>query len=255
MMKPQWAALAVSTAVLTACGGGGDSTDGTVTTPTPTTTTASATGIWTGTTDTNRSVTGVVLGDGTYYVLYSPVGTPSVIAGLVQGNGTMSGSTFTSSNAKDFNLEDASVMSATLSAIVATKQTFNGTVSDSNGAVTFTSTYDPTSDTAASLDTVHGSYTGQVATSAGLETATVTVNPSGALSGTGVSGCTVSGTVSPRTDVNAYNITVSFGPSPCLFAGETFAGVAAFDGDDKRLYAAAPNASRTDGILFVGTKP
>lgn len=253
-MRLHWTALAVSTVFLTACGGGDEST---VTPTTPTTTTASPTGIWTGTTSTNRALTGVVLGDGTYYVLYSRVGVPSSIAGVVQGNGTTSGNTFSSSNTKDFNIEGAGVLSATLSADVATKQTFNGTVtySTSKEQVSFTSSYDPASVTAASLGTVQGTYSGSVVTSAGVEAATVTVSSTGSLNGTGASGCVVSGSVTPRADVNAYNITVSFGAAPCLFASQTFSGVAAFNATDNRLYAAAPNATRTDGILFVGTKP
>ncbi|MDO9146752.1 MAG: hypothetical protein Q7U52_03655 [Hydrogenophaga sp.] len=247
-MKTRMAAIAAS-AVLAACGGGDDSTT-TVSAPT-----ASPTGLWTGTTNTNRALTGVVLGDGTHYVLYSMIGIPSIIAGVVQGTGAMSGSTFSSNNARDFNLESASVLPATLSANVVTKQSFTGSISYSSGANSFTSTYDPVSDTPAALPTVQGTYTGQVVTSAGSESATLVVASTGALSGTGTSGCKVSGTVTARTDVNAYSFTLSFGPAPCLFAGQTFSGVAGFNATAKRLYAAAPNSTRTDGILFVGTKP
>lgn len=57
---------------LYACSGGGD------TTPSPTTLlAASPEGLWTGTNDTNRTITGVVLDDGVYWFLYSAAGDPS----------------------------------------------------------------------------------------------------------------------------------------------------------------------------------
>jgi hypothetical protein len=39
-----------------------------------------------GGTNTNRTITGVVLNDGTYYFLYSVPANPNLIAGVVQGN-------------------------------------------------------------------------------------------------------------------------------------------------------------------------
>ena len=54
---------------------------------------------------------------------------------------------------------------------------------------------------------------------------------------------------------NAYNVAIRFGAAPCFFANQSMSGIAYFDAPTKRLYAAAPNAGRTDGILFLGTKP
>jgi len=60
---------------------------------------------------------------------------------------------------------------------------------------------------------------------------------------------------SPRAHGNVFNISISFGAAPCLFTNQTLSGVAFFNPNAKRLYAATPNATRTDGALFVGTKP
>lgn len=243
-----WIALAFSTAFLAACGGGSDGANDDVTTANPT-------GIWTGSTSTDRSVTGVVLGDGTYYVLYSQVGVPGAIAGVLQGSGSTSGSTFSSVNGKDFNFEEGGVFDATVSATVSTQQAFNGTVSYSLSSQTrqLTTNHNAISASPASLSAVQGTYSGNVVTSAGSESATLNVTLDGNFSGTGTSGCAVSGSVTPRTDVNAYNISVSFGPFPCLFADQTFSGVALLEGN--LLRAAAPNNARTDGILFIGNRP
>ena len=232
------------------CGGGGSDAG----TPNPGTT-ASAEGLWIGSTATNRTITGLVLSDGTYYVLYSAAGNPSFIAGIVQGSGTSSGATFSSGNARDFNLEGAGVMPATVSASVVEKQSFNGSISyGSGGSTSFTSNYDATYEATPSLAAVAGTFTGQVALSAGVHNATVTVSAGGAIAGSG-NGCAMTGTATPRTDGNAFNLTITFGAAPCFFANQSLNGVAYFDTSTKRLYAAAPDASRTDGVLFVGVKP
>jgi hypothetical protein len=237
--------------LLAGCGGGG----GDAPPPATTTTTESAQGLWIGTTNTDRAITGLVFSDGTYYVLYSPIADPTLIAGVVQGTGAVSGSTFSSSDARDFSLERSNVLACSVSASIATKQTFNGSLAcGAAGTTSFTSTYNTAFEQAPSLAALAGTFTGQVASSAGIQNATVTISATGAISGN-AQGCIVSGSVTPRTDGNAFNQTITFGPAPCLFAGQTFTGIAFFDTPTKRLFAAAPNASRTNGVLFVGAKP
>src|SRR5665647_2276154 len=96
--------------VLTACGGGGGS-GGTATVPV-----ADAQGLWNGSTSTSRSVTGIVLDDGSYWLLYSIPNVSSLIAGFVQGAGTSLNGSFSSSDAIDFNLSGQGVNNATVSA-------------------------------------------------------------------------------------------------------------------------------------------
>ncbi len=140
-------------------------------------------------------------------------------------------------------------------AAVATRQSFNGTVTYTNGATTgFSSAYDADFDQPASLSRVAGTYTGQVALAQGVQSTNLTISATGAISGTG-GGCALTGTATPRTDGNVYNLSIAFGSSPCAFANQTFSGLAYFDATTRILYAAAPNAARTDGLLFVGVKP
>ena len=61
------------------------------------------------------------------------------------------------------------------------------------------------------------------------------------------------GTASPRVSVNLYNISVHFLGGGCLFGTSTLTGIGYYDSANRQLYAAAPNGSRTDGFLFVGT--
>jgi hypothetical protein len=197
-----------------------------------------------------------VLDDGNYYVLYSAIGNTNAIAGVVQGTGTSTAGTFSSTDARDFNLEGAGVLPATITATYVAKQSLNGAVSYTpSGSSSFSSTYSANYDLAPSLATLAGTFTGQVASSAGAEDAVVTISSAGVISGVGASGCVVSGSALPRARGNVFNVALTFGGAPCLFANQTLAGIAYFDAAAKRLYSAAPNVARTDGVLFVGVKP
>lgn len=232
------------------CGGGGGGS-----TPAPAADSPAA-GLWLGTTADNRAVTGLVFENGLYYVLYSVSGDATTIAGVIQGNGSTSGATFTSSNARDFNLEGDGVLNATVAANFAEKSTLSGTVTYGPGLTnTFTSSYDSDYELTPSTAALAGTYTGEVAFSLGNEAATVTVAANGTFTGTGASGCAVSGTATPRAKGNAFVISLTFGGAPCYFANQTLTGIGYYDAAAKQFISATPNASRTDGILFVGTKP
>lgn len=229
-------------------GGGGGGSGGGGGNPTQ-----SVAGLWIGTTNTGRAVTAIGLDPGTYYVLYSVAGNPAVIAGAVQGTGSTSGSTFASSNARDFNLEGLGVNSATVSATVSTRRAFAGTITYANSAVTFNSTYDNDFETTPTQAAIAGAYTGSVASSAGVQAASAVIGADGALTANSA-GCAATGTVTARSDGNVYNLAITFGPAPCIFPGQSFSGIGYFDSTAQRFYGAAPNAARTDGVLFVGTK-
>lgn len=250
MRQIQKLALAAGVFALAGCGGGGGG--GGAAAPT---TTSAAEGLWVGTTGDGRAVTGLVFEDGLYYILYSLAADDSTIAGVVQGNSSTSGANFSSGNARDFNLEGSGVLAATVAASVAAASTFAGTITYGPGLTnTFSATYDSDYELTPSLSAVAGSYSGEVAFSLGNEPAAITIASNGALSGTGESGCAVSGTVSPRARGNAYNVSITFGGAPCYFANQTLAGIGYYETAGQRFYSATPNAARTDGILFVGTK-
>jgi hypothetical protein len=98
-MTPVFAISALAI-LLTACGGGGGSAGGG---PVQ----ASPAGLYNGTGAT-RAFTVLVLDTGRYYALYGPTGgSTSVIAGVIVGDGTASGSTFASANLHDFSLKRA----------------------------------------------------------------------------------------------------------------------------------------------------
>lgn len=221
----------------------------------PTTTPAnSAEGFWTGNTNTNRALTGVILDDGTYYFFYSVAANPGQIAGVIQGTGTSSDGTFSSGNAKDFRI-GASALDATISATYGSRSFLNATITYAGGAiVTFTSSFNPAYNTNPTLAAVSGFYTGQAGSSGGVQAANINVTGSGPFAGAETNGCAFTGTATPRIRGNAFNQTITFGGAPCFFPGATFQGIALFDLATLRLMAAAPNGTRTDAAIFSGLR-
>ncbi len=234
---------------LSACSGDGD-------TPPPSPvplTAATAEGFWTGTTNTNRTVTGVVLDDGVYWFLYSVGGDPSIIEGVFQGDSNAQNGALNSLNGKDFNVERAvtPVLNATINGSYTTKQSLSGSY-QSNVPDTFTTAYNSDYELTPDITAVAGTYTGPVAQN---ETVNVTVSAAGRISGISSTGCRITGSVSSRTRGNVFDVTITFGgQSTCSNGTNTVNGVGLYNARTKKLYSAAFNSDRTNGFVFLGTK-
>lgn len=249
-MKPIYQTfLAVSAAVLlTACGGGGGGGSDDAATP------AEAAGLYDGTTSTGRDFSTIVLDDGRFYLLYLDQ-SGTTIGGVIQGNATVRNGSFTSSNAKDFNLEGAGVMNLTVSGSYNNKASLNGSASYANngGSATFTSTYDSNYEKTPSLALISGSYNGISFGVTADETTTVTVSSSGAISGNSSNGCVFTGQTNPRSSGNVYDLSISYG-SGCALAGATATGIAYYDDISEELVGVVMNSGRTSGSIFIGVK-
>ena len=220
--------------------------------------TSSAEGLWTGSLNNGRSLSGLVLDDGTGWFLYSVAGNPSVIAGLVQGNGSSQNGSFTLSNGMDFNLEGNGINSVSITGTYVMKQSLNGTVTYQNqnfGQTTFTSTYNADYDLTPNANLLVGTYTGSATTAGGPELTTVTLSAPGSITGANNSGCNFTGSFSPRTHGNAYDVSVTFAGGVCSHGTSTVTGIGFFNAATKTLYSAGVNNTRTNGFIFVGTKP
>jgi hypothetical protein len=250
-MQKKWVGVLFSllfTLLLTACSSGGGNSDA------PVVPAGTAEGLWTGTlvdatTGDTRTVKGAVLDDGTYWFLYSTVLDPTLIAGALQGDGSMQNGTFASLNGLDFNNELALILPVPVTAHYVMQQNLSGTVTYPGGKTfTFTSTFDPEYNVVPVFANVAGTYDGSVF---GFPH-TITVDPSGAITVTttvghqsspsGIElGCDFTGSLSTRSQGNVYNI--SFTPSnACTIAellGRTFTGVAFFDAAATKIYVLA----------------
>jgi hypothetical protein len=218
---------------------------------------SSAEGLWIGSTSTSRTVTGIVLDNGTYWVLYSVPNVSALVAGVIQGTGTSLNGSFSSSDGIDFNLEGKGINNATLSASYVARQSFNGSVSEPilSQAFTFTSSYNAEYDQTPSMSTLAGTYAGIASVAGSDELATIVVNSSGVVAGTGSGGCQFLGTAAPRTKGNLYDLSVVFGGGVCPNGTSAVTGIGYLDSSAKRLYIAALNKSRSNGLIFVGIKP
>ena len=232
-----------------ACGGGYSESDvSSLSQPTAT----SAEGRWRGTTPTGRTVVGLVGHDGSYWLFYSAKDQPNILAGLVQGTSTSHSGSFGSSNTRDFNMEGAAILAATMSGSYVPSKSFQGTIAYFNGdRQTFTSTSDADSESVPNLTQVAGTYAGLRTDN---HTVTVTVDSTGTLSGHATDGCTVVGTLSPWGKGNVFHTSVTFGGDTCRQGTETLTGVAFYDAATNRLYSASLNNARTTSYLFLGTK-
>ena len=141
-----------------------------------------------------------------------------------------------------------------MTAAAVAKSSLTGAVSYMGGTVVkFTSTYDTAFELTPTLAELAGSYSGQAVSLIGVQATQVVIAQSGAFTGS-VAGCSFTGTATPRTDANAFDISVAFADPPCLFSNQTLIGLAYYDASTRGLVALAPNLARTDGFLAVGTK-
>ena len=186
--------------------GGGDS---------PTSDTAqsskhSAEGLWNGTTTTGRTVTTLVLDDGTYWVVYSAAGNSAVLGGVAEGNSVSNNGQVSSSNGLDVNLEGFGVNAFTMSGTYTPNGSLNGTLQYPQTSQGFTAAYDTDYDLTPSLATIAGDYSGVVDIGSGLESVLVTVTSDGHIGGMGASGCTFTGIASLHAHGNVYNPASNF---------------------------------------------
>lgn len=245
------------TIFLAACGGGGSGASPSQPTA-PVVTDKDPQGFWVGSSSNGRDVRGVVLDNGQFYVLYTTLGS-STIAGVVQGSSTVSGSTFSSSDAKDFNLEGLGVLDANVSATITEKTSFNGSIKYGAQTVTFTSSYDASYEQVPSLSQLSGTFNGTVAfghanTGYGVENALVQIGQDGSMTGVGESGCSMTGVVSTHTNGNIYDMDITFGGAPCYFSNMTLQGILYFESETGTAIGAAPVSARDAGLIFSGTK-
>jgi hypothetical protein len=227
-------------------GGGGSSTPAA---PSALATTTTAEGFWSGPASTGTNVSLVVLETGETWGVYS---LGNAVVGALHGSTTSSGTTLSGAGS-DFNIPARTVTPGTFTGTFAAKSTIS--VTTSLGAV-FNGTYGNAYDTAASLTSVAGSFSGSgVTATTSAQTVGVGISSLGVISATGI-GCSAAGTAAPRsTGKNVFNVTVTFTGSSCVLgSGTVTTGVAYYDVASRQLLVMALNAAKTDGFLYLASK-
>jgi len=242
----------VFAAILTGCGGGGDSPAAAATT---------AEGPYSGTvtnSTTASAFSAVVLEDGQVWTIYgNTVGGVLLASGLIQGQGASSNGTFTSSTIKDFGASPA--LAGTLNATYVQGASLAGSITEGGGSIGFSGTAIPATtfnyNTPALLSNVVGAWT--LSSTSGA-TISLTVSANGAFAGTATGGCALSGTLTPRpSGKNIFNVQMTMGPAPCSLPGWTGGGIAIYStlaNGGHQLIVGSVDSSRTYGSASFGTR-
>jgi hypothetical protein len=237
---------------LTGCGGGGDS--GTTAGP-------SAEGVYGGTLtgSTSSGFQMLVLENDEFWAMYgTQTSTQFFVAGFLQGSGASNNGAFTSSNARDFGFNPA--IAGTASANYnATAKTISGSVAAAAGTVNFAggpiagSLYNYNAP--AQISAISGAWSLTALTGEGIS---LTVLSTGSFSAVSALGCKFSGTITPRASgKNVFNVGLTFGASPCIYAGQPASGIAItypLSTGRSQLILAGTNTGRTVGTAAFGTR-
>lgn len=198
---------------LAGCGGGGSgngSGDNIATPNTPpvsSTTPLTRDGFYDGSTNSSQTVTGVVLADNFFFLLYSQPNAPNTILGAAFGAGNSLNGSF-SSHAQNIKL-DGTTQSVTLTASYDPKKTFNGSLTYPDTTVSFTTNYNSAYETTPTLAVLAGEYTGTISTALKHEALTLTVDNAGHMPGPLLCDCNVSAVAEPLTTGNAYSVMIN----------------------------------------------
>ncbi len=235
----------VAATLLTACGGGGSDAPST---PAPPPAATSVEGFWTGKSAAGFDVALAVLENGDTWGVYTSNG---AIYGALQGNTTSSGGTLTGSG-REFDLGSGTMASGTYNGTYTAKTRID--VRLSNGTA-FAGTYATAYDQPASLSALAGTYTGSgVSTGAPVQSMTVTISATGAISAPPSLGCSISGSAAPRAGgKNIFDLRITFAGASCTLGnGATASGVAYYEGGTLLAMGLLP--SQTAGFIFTGRK-
>jgi hypothetical protein len=173
---------------------------------------------------------------------------------MVAGQGKSGNDTITA-NLTDY-FYTGQTFTDTLTATDVPGSSVSGTLTENGMPITFNGTALATTsfnyNTAASVSAISGTWTGTLLDGT---PATVTINSNGTVSGSNL-GCSFSGTVAADTSgKNFYDVSLTFGASPCLFPNQTATGVGVYyllsDGVTHQLLAGVTYGNSAGTVFFA----
>lgn len=246
--------LALTT--LSGCGGGGGGGGGA--TVAASTTVASPQGVYQGTFSSGGTHHTLILENNQFYTIYgSTVAGAFTVEGFLQGNGNASGGNFTATDVKDATAA-GQLLTGSLSATYTASNSLSGTLTEGGNTVNFTgagvvaSVYDYNAP--AGLNDIAGIWN---TTSLQGYASTFNIAASGAFTATS-GACDFSGSFKPRASgKNVFDVTMTFGPAPCILAGQTLTGIGIdfmLNNGKRQLMIAELDATRTSSAGFFGAR-
>lgn len=215
-----------------------------------------STGIFSGDTTNGRKVMALLQDDGSYFVFYSKVGIPSVIAGVVVGNQVSQEGNITSIDGREFSSETGTHANVMVNAQYRPRADLNGTIVNNVTAETlkFSTAYNTIYDSKITVAALEGTYIVAASKGLGNEASIFKVDAEGMVSGDTASGCTFTGRVLPKKEGAVFDVALTFGPAPCLAEDQLVTGVGYLNTNDGSVMGAAINADRTHAFAMVGEK-
>lgn len=218
-------------------------------------------GVYSGVASSGDTFTTIILPNEKLYGIYGTLnGNQLLLGGLIAGQGTTDSNAYTAS-LNDFSSTGA-VNSGSFSASGFSGVSMEDTLTENGHVTTFYATslmgsiwdYPNFQTTPASLSSIAGAWTGTLLD--GMAT-TVTISSAGSLTGSSA-GCSFTGTAVPDTSqTNFYDVSLTFGGSPCSFPNQTANGVAVeyllSDGVTNQLLAAV-TIGNSAGTVFAAEK-
>jgi hypothetical protein len=186
-------------------------------------------GVYSGIASSGYTFWTIILPSNQLYGIYATVhGNQLLLDGMITGQGTANSNGYTAS-VTDF-FYTGSVTSGTFGASDFTGASLDGTLTEGGTVTTFYAPsvmgsiwdYGTTFTTPASLSSISGTWTGTLLD--GMTTI-VTISSAGSVTGSS-SGCSFTGTAVPDSSkTNFYDVSLTFGGSPCAFPNQTANGV------------------------------
>jgi hypothetical protein len=220
-----------------------------------------AQGVYVGTTSNGLTFNAIVLPDDIFYAIYGNTsGNVFSVCGMATGQGTSNNGKYTATE-NDFAYCSGSsnVYSGTVSATYSAGSTLNGSMTENNNSLTFTGTA-PTGSlynysAAALISAISGSWSGSLTDG---ESATVSIDSLGNATGISSGGCSFTGTITPDgSNKNFFNVSLTFGASPCLMPNQTATGIAVSyllsDGVTNQFLAGVSSGTSM-GIVFAAQR-
>jgi hypothetical protein len=218
-------------------------------------------GVFTGVASNGYTFTTIILPNEKLYGIYGTLtGNQLLLDGMITGQGTTNSSSYNAS-LTDFSFM-GSVNTGTFNASGFSGVSMEDSLTENGNVTTFTAAsdlgsvwdYGTTFQTPASSSAISGSWTGTLLD--GMTT-TVNISSSGSLTGSS-SGCSFTGTVVPDSSQNNfYDVSLTFGGSPCSFPNQTANGVAVeyllSDGVTNQLLAAV-TIGNSSGTAFAAQR-
>lgn len=208
-------------------------------------------GLYVGTTTSNRDAIAIIDNEGDVYSIFTAVNDDSTLGGAVMGNlSSTSNTTFESNFAKEFSFEGNGEFDITTTGNYAAQSSIQASLFEGNQQIDqINATYNTAYNQTPSISLVEGNYTGDSYNGTNVDTVSIALTSTGAISGSSTSGCNFQGTAVPDPNGNIYDVSIQFLGGNCINGTQTVNGVATLE--NGALIAMGLTAADENGFVIL----